>query len=89
MALIILMITLVLGAAYVACILYGLERGKTWAREITMTIALMEPTRGYMDYSYLREREKAHQKQRNLSQASNGSFADDEVTPEPPDQLAA
>ncbi len=45
---------LIFGAVYVAVLVNGLEKNKTWAREIALTIALMEPSRGYMDYSHLR-----------------------------------
>ena len=43
-----------IGAVYVTVLIKGLEKNKSWAREIALTIALMEPSRGYLDYSYLR-----------------------------------
>ncbi len=45
---------LTFGGVYVAVLIKGLQKNKRWAHEIALTIALMEPSRGYMDYSYLR-----------------------------------
>ena len=48
-----LIFALLLGGGYVAIIVRGLEKNKSWAHDIARTVALMEPSRSYMDYHYL------------------------------------
>ena len=48
-----LIFAILLGAGYVAVIVRGLEKNKPWAHEIARTVALMEPSRNYLDYHYL------------------------------------
>ncbi len=75
-----LIFAVLLGAGYVALIVRGLEKNKPWAHEIARTIALMEPSRSYMDYHYM-ARPKPTQRA-TVEQLTGGRES-------APDQLAA
>lgn len=75
-----LIFALLIGAGYVAIVVRGLERNKPWAHEIARTVALMEPSRSYMDYHHIAEAEAPRR-------ASVSDLTDGQDTL--PDKLAA
>ncbi len=89
-----LIVALLFGGVYVAVLINGLEKNKTWAHEIALTIALMEPSRGYMDYSYLR---RGPEQGPGQGPTTGGPGADpngpnepdEQPRPQPEDRLAA
>lgn len=75
-----LIFAILLGAGYVAVIVRGLEKNKPWAHEIARTVALMEPSRSYMDYHYLARPQTP--RRATVEQLTSGLES-------PPDKLAA